>query len=125
MRYISEYYRNDLSEHHKYAVVIPQELCMVDINTGHSIGGKSGVREYEGYYFMLDEKSGFIDSWDRVAIPISYDFGKGFVPGYCWGIPFLSEKDGRWYLWLIPWRNWFIVHFGEIKGMESRDEDSR
>lgn len=116
-QYFNQYYGIDIKDRRKYALIVPEELRMVSLGDGVLIEGGSEIRELDGYYFVTDNQEGHLFSYEDMVIPVSYDFGKGYSAGYCWAVPFRSEKDGNWYLWLIPWRGWYVSHFMDLKGL--------
>lgn len=116
-RYFNQYYGIDIKNRRKYAVIVPEELRMVSDNSGVEVEGDSGVRELSGNYFVKDVRKGHLESDLEILMPVSFDYGSGYSSGYCWGMPFRSEKDGEWYLWLIPYRGWYVSHFMDLKGL--------
>lgn len=105
----------------KYGVIVPEALRYADENLGRSLEGGDSIRETGGYYFMPDQCDGVIYSWAMIQ-PVLFDLGYGYIHGACWSVPFKSQKDNRWYKWLIPWKGWFVVQFIDIKGMKTEDE---
>jgi hypothetical protein len=117
-RYFNQYYGVDIKNRRKYAVIVPEELRMVSDNSGVEVEGGSGVRELSGNYFVKDVRNGYIETDVKMVIPVSFDYGFGYSDGHCWKVPFRSEKDGEWYLWLIPYRGWYVSHFMDLKGLK-------
>ncbi|MCM1224724.1 MAG: DUF6056 family protein [Lachnospiraceae bacterium] len=103
--HIDDYYHMPGKRHF---IAIPRELRYVTANTGTSVQGVNGektlIREYDDWFFMPGE----LDTMTFITATI--DYGKGLKPGNeVEAFPFVSEADGKPYIYLNPSRE-ILIH---------------
>lgn len=118
--YISQYYRRPSDLGDNSPVVIPRELRRADGTVGKPLDGDMGVRLVDGYYYLPLDNPVYEYNGHHTAY-LDADYGSGYSPGVFWIFPFRSETDGKIYLWLTPWRGWYVVHFMDLKGIRNAE----
>lgn len=116
MRYLSQYFLGKGEGHRIYCV--PRELERVTAESGSSVPGRGGFREYKGKYFapysgpLLGQK----------VMKIELDFGKGYTSAFCIAGVFESKADGKRYVFIDPDLGLYVTYFKEIKGLGNLKE---
>lgn len=91
--------------------LIPEQLELVDSNSGQLIPGGSDVRMTDGYMFAS------ADGYEDPTPIIRMDFGKGYVPVPVDVARFRSNADGKYYIFLNPHIDWYVSHFKKVRGI--------
>ncbi|MDE6007414.1 MAG: hypothetical protein K2G67_07660 [Muribaculaceae bacterium] len=102
--------------------IVPKELEYVTETRGESVAGGGGVREYEGRYYVAEERL----PAGAGAGMMEMDLGKGIVKAPVILNRFVSKGDGKRYVWIIPKLNWWLSHtrrihaIGELSAVHPR-----
>lgn len=93
-------------------VIFPDKLRNLKPGDGISLGDGSGTKVV-GKDLILPNSIA-----EDKSICLKIDFGKGFVVVPYSGNKFISEYDGREYLWILPQTNWYVTHFKKAKSIK-------
>lgn len=109
---MSAYWRELGREDHFY--IIPEELCRVTSDSGRPLEGDSGMRQLGCWLFYeADER---IEGYPP-TVGAEADYGRGYVPVQARLAEFVSEADGRRYVYVYLYTNWINQRFGTLRGV--------
>lgn len=119
--YMYEYYHGtqEMPQGARLPIIFPEELRYVDDTTGRQLDGETDARVTGGYYYAPDK--GYVaDIWTEGEI----DYGNGPEGMTAAVFPFISEKNGKRYVWIIPDVGWIASHTKEVKGINLKQVKS-
>lgn len=94
--------------------IIPQELRNVTATSGQALDGDAGMRMLDGWLFYESDGR---DLGYPPTVPAEADYGSGYVPVQARLAEFVSEADGRRYVYVYLYTNWFNQHLRRIRGV--------
>ena len=99
---------------------IPEALRYVTPESGYLLPGDANLRMKDGYLFKLEDEDMTrelkADDTSNREVELDLDFGKGYIPVRQWQLSFVSEADGRRYIFVRITLSWYMTHFKPIKG---------
>lgn len=113
--YTMDYTRLFSKVYNKPFVPVPEELRNVTVDSGNPAEGIEGLREYKGRYYISADS---IDSPPFSISLLSVDYGKGYVNVMGTSSRFISEGDGKEYIYVRDMPPWYVSHFKKIHGFK-------
>ena len=111
LMYIHKYYNSERGRIINFCYILPEKLRGFTSDSGCLVGGENEVREYRGYYVApyngadIGLKKGCMEM----------DLGKGYVWVRINSVVFISEADGKKYIFIDPQLSWYLSHFKNVR----------